>query len=144
MSSVFKKIVNGWKRLTKHLKVVNPVLPTTPEHQYDLSLVETIEEVLKLPNFTAILKDPVSKIYVISTYSTSYNDLGTMLTDRRYNRKIIAINLHSYFGGEEELVHSGLTRIKEWMKTSKLTPEAVHDLYELTSTIKHLTELRGG
>ena len=70
--------------------------------------------------------------------------IGTMLIDKRYNRKIIAINLHSYFGGEEELVHSGLTRIKEWMKTSKLTPEAVHDLYELTSTIKHLTELKGG
>lgn len=143
MVNVFKKLVNGLRKIGSFFTVKNPTLPVMDDYAYDQELVGMLEEVLKFPELDKLLKDPVNKIYVISTYSVSYNDLGTMLTDRRYNRKIIAVNLHSYFNGEEGLVVTGLPRIVSFIKTNKCTPEAIHDLYELSSTIKHLIELKG-
>ena len=143
MGTVFKIILNWIRDVVSKFKVVNPVLGSVTEETHDANLVELLEDVLKYPKLTQLLRDPVSKIYVITTYSTSYNDLGTMLIDKRYNRKLMAINLHSYFNGEEDLVPSGLARIVTWMKGNKLTAEASHDLYEIASTIKHLLALKG-
>lgn len=143
MGTVFKIILNWMRDIVSKFKVVNPVLGSVAEETHDANLVELLEDVLKYPKLTQLLRDPVSKIYVITTYSTSYNDLGTMLIDKRYNRKLMAINLHSYFNGEEDLVPSGLARIVTWMKGNRLTTEASHDLYEIASTIKHLLALKG-
>ena len=143
MGTVFKIILNWIRDVVSKFKIVNPVLGNVAEETHDTYLVELLEDILKYPKLTPLLRDPVSKIYVITTYSTSYNDLGTMLIDKRYNRKLMAINLHSYFNGEEDLVPSGLARIVTWMKGNKLTVEASHDLYEIASTIKHLLALKG-
>lgn len=143
MVLVFKKLITKLKGVGRYFTVTNPTLPILNEYLYDQELVSQLEEVVKYPDLERLLKDPVSKIYIMSTYSTSYNDLGTMLIDKRYNRKIIAVNLHSYFKGEEHLVTTGLTRIISFIKDNKCTLESIHDLYELSSTIKHLIELKG-
>jgi len=143
MVTVFKNLVKWLKKCSEIFTIKNPTLPDMNEHLYDQELVSRLEEVIKYPGLEKLLKDPVNKIYVISTYSVTYNDLGSMLVDRRYNRKIIAVNLHSYFNGEESLIVTGLSRIVSFIKTNKCTPEAIHDLYELSSTIKHLIELKG-
>lgn len=142
MTSLFKKLNTFFKSVGDFFKIKNPKLQPTLDYTYDMELVAALEEVVQYPDLDKLLKNPVSKIYIINTYSTTYNDLGSMLVDKRYNRKIIAVNLHSYFNGEEGLVGLGLKRVISFLKGNKCTAEAIHDLYEISRTIKHLIELR--
>ncbi len=143
MRTVFKNILLRIMKLKGFFVIKNPELPTQNEYQPDTELVAALEAVSRNEGLDKLLKDPVSKIYVITTYSLTYNELGSMLIDRRYNRKLVAVNLHSYFNGDEPAIATSLVRIAGWLKTNKCTPEATHDLYEITRTVKHLLELKG-
>lgn len=143
MVTIFKKVREILTRLKSIFEIKNPDLNSAVYTDLEENLISDLTEVGRYKNLEELLKDPVSKIYILNVYSNNFNDLGGMVVDKRYPRKLIAINLHSFCNGEESRISIGLVNIVKFLKKNKPTPESVHDLRELISVIRNLIELRG-
>jgi len=131
------------KKLLSLFTIKNPTLPQFPVFEYDQDLVNNLEALNRDKTIDKLLTDPVCKIFIINTYSNDFTELGGMLIEPRYKRRLLAINLHTYFKGNESRVSAAFGKIAELIKTTKCSTEGLHDINELIVTINHLKEIKG-
>lgn len=144
MISVIKKLNSFFTGFFKLFKIDTPKLNSVPEYEYDYELVESLESLARDKNLEKLIKDPVNKICVINTFSLSFADLGSILLDKRYSRKIVAVNIHSYFKDSEHLVSNGFERIAKFIKQQNCTQESIHDIKEIVFTLQQLKSFSKG
>lgn len=124
-------------------KLFNPIpkLQPTTTSTLNQDLIVQLTRLSNYPNLNQLFLSPINKIYVINTYTNSFNDLLSNLYSISLNRTIIAINLHSYFSNINSDISSQLTKLISHLSKTKLSSYIEHDLYQLCSTFDDLIEL---
>lgn len=124
-------------------KLFNPIpkLQPTPSVTLNQDLIAQLTKLTQYPNLNQLFLSPINKIYVINTYTNSFNDLLSNLYSTTLNRSIIAINLHSYFSNMNSDISSQLTKLISHITKTKLSSYIEHDLYQLCSTFDDLIEM---
>lgn len=131
------------KKLSNFFRIKNPSLEPTDMYHYDSELVAKLESIGYGGDIQSLLKDPVVRIFVINVYSIDFGELGSLLINKRYERKIRAVSLSVYFKGNEGRVTSAFLKIAQLVKEQKCTTEGLHDINELIDTINQLKTLKG-
>jgi len=124
-------------------KLFNPIpkLQPTTTSTLNQDLIVQLTRLSNYPNLNQLFLSPINKIYVINTYTTSFNDLLSNLYSTSLNRTIIAINLHSYFSNINSDISSQLTKLISHLSKTKLSSYIEHDLFQLCSTFDDLIEM---
>lgn len=124
-------------------KLFNPIpkLQPTTTSTLNQELITQLTKLTNYSNLNQLFLSPINKIYVINTYTTSFNDLLSNLYSTTLNRTIIAINLHSYFSNINSDISSQLTKLISHLSKTKLSSYIEHDLYQLCSTFDDLIEM---
>lgn len=124
-------------------KLFNPIpkLQPTTTSTLNQELITQLTKLTNYSNLNQLFLSPINKIYVINTYTTSFNDLLSNLYSISLNRTIIAINLHSYFSNINSDISSQLTKLISHLSKTKLSSYIEHDLFQLCSTFDDLIEM---
>ncbi len=136
-------MVNFIKKLANVFRVKNPTVHSVNDYSYDEELVEKLESLGRCDYLEKLIKDPVCRIYVINTYSIDITELGSLLISARYNRTLRAVNMFTYFKGNENRATTIFTKIAQLVRNQRCTSEGIRDLNELIDTIHHLKTLKG-
>lgn len=134
MSNFFKKLLD-WRNIS----FLKPRIPkeVTQEEELMSKLLEMVHD----ENLNALFYNPVSKLYVINTYTADFNDLTSSLYNNNFRKQIIAINLHSYFHNSQVDIKTDLEKIAKCLRTHKPNLLIQHDLDELVNTYEYLRKL---
>lgn len=129
-------------------KLVTPVPKISPEPQVitpplNATLVQRIQRLLVDENVNALFYDSVAKLYVMTTYTSTFSDLLEILTAPAYsNRTVSANNIFSYFNGGKVDIQYQLTRIADYIESNKVNSYVQHDLNEICETYDYLLGLK--
>lgn len=113
--------------------------PIVETFNYDL--IDRMATIIYSEDFDSIYFKSVSKICLMSMYSTSLPDLLDNFTNRNFNRSISAVSLHDYFKDSHRDLQRQFLRIMKILPTVKLHPLVEHDLIEFFDTYTYLKEL---
>ena len=127
------------KLFTKKVSSTTPKEVPVETHNYDL--INQITDIIHSDDFEHIYFKPVSKIYLITVYSTSLSDLLDNVTNKNFNRSISAVSLHSYLEDSHHDLQRQFFRILKILPGYKLSPLIEHDLIEFCDAYSYLKEL---
>lgn len=105
------------------------------------SLVDRLTPVVYHTNLNALFFSSVNKLYLLNTYSNSFYDLLDHLLTPEFNRKLNAINVHSYFEGSRVDLSTRLARLPQLLLANKIHPLIEADLHELCSAYEYFLSL---
>lgn len=129
-----------FRLLTKILKPKTKLtIDDTPILNEDLHTKLT--ELTTYPNLNSLFFSSTNKLYIINTYTNTFDDLLYNFFNSNLSRTIIAINIHSYFNNSRTDLQQQLTRLLTSLPATKLSVYIEHDLYELVNTFEYLTSL---
>ena len=135
MLRLFKKLRNVFKPVEKlslpENIVVNPYTRLIERLRFYASREE---------HLIRLLKDPVNKLYLLNTYSVSFDDLLRNIAYKDFNRKINAVNCYSYFKGSLDGLGLTFERIATMLEQGlKLSSMIEHDLLEILDGYDYLS-----
>lgn len=85
--------------------------------------------------------NPVSKLYIVNTYTVNFNDLLDNLYNNTFQRNLNAVNIHSYFLNSSVDIENNIEKILVHLPTLKINKLIEHDLYEIYNTFIDLKNL---
>ena len=129
LKKLFKSKVDKIQIVDKTLNILNK------------DLVLRLNKLISYDNLNYLFLSPISKIYIINTYTNNFNDLISNVYNQAMNRSIIAINLYSYFNDRDMDIRYHLGKITEHLPTVKLSLYIEHDLFQLCNTFDELVEM---
>lgn len=109
----------------------------TPEEQ----LMSKLLEMVHYEKLNDLFYNPASKLFIITTYTSDFNDLADNLYNSSFRRQIIAVNLHAYFLSSKVDIQADLEKIANCLRTHKPNMSIQHDLYQLVETFEYLKSL---
>lgn len=124
-------------------KLKNKLLVTDKiklEPKHNTELIELLKELMYFEELEAELRDPVNKMYLLNTYSSSFQELTDNLINRKFERQLIAIDMYSYMKGSLRNLHNNLERLLKLLETTKISSTVEHDLYEFINMCKMFKE----
>lgn len=122
--------------IKKSLRLFRPVVQIRPETKED-SKENALSKRLKVlanneERLIILFNDPVHKLYLLNTYSSSLDDLLRNIANKDFNRKINAVNCHSYFKNSIDKLTLSFTRIADMLDNGHRLPSMIeHDIYEI-------------
>lgn len=126
MPNIVKKLLG----LFKPVAIVQAPVSVTVEAS---SLVVRLKELASQEDhLVRLFQDPVNKLYIFNTYSTSFEDLLRNIVNKDLERKITAISCHGYFKGNMGKLGISFNRLTSMLENGlKLNNMIEHDLYEI-------------
>ena len=100
------------------------------KEEHNVLLCRELRKLLYNTRLEHSLKDPVNKMYLMSMYSSSMNDLLNNLLTRRSISYIIAIDIGSFMKGTDSDIAIILGRIIPLLEKNKVSSIVTHDLFE--------------
>lgn len=92
-------------------------------------------------NLNTLFYSPESKLYILNTYTSSFNELTSLITSNTTTRQLSSINIHAYFNSSTVDIRSQLTRLITYLSSNKISSMIEHDLFELCNAYYDLTHL---
>lgn len=124
-------------------KILKPKPKLIPEETitYNEDLYNKLSELATYSNLNALFFSSTNKLYIINTYTNSFDDLLYNFFNTNLSRTLLASNIHSYFSNSKTDLQQQLTRLLTSLSTTKLSTYIEHDLYELFHTFEYLKSL---
>lgn len=93
-------------------------------------LARRLNELLYAGDLVGLFTDPVNKMYLMSTYTNSLDDLLSNLLTKGTVRNIIAVDMNTFMKGNVHNVYIIIKRIVPLIEKNKISSPIEHDLYE--------------
>lgn len=121
-------------------KLLKKIIVKNNTETKDNSTILKISNLAYQKDLQQLFYSPVNKLYVLNTYTDSFNDLLTNLANKSFHRPLIAVNIHSYFNNSTDDIQYNLNRIAKYMQTNTINILLENDLLEIVSAFEYLTE----
>lgn len=121
------------KKVTRLFKPVDQIKPESKEVPKTNALSIRLRELANNEErVIELFQDPVHKLYLLNTYTSSLDDLLRNIANKNLTRKINAVNCHSYFKQKLDNLSIPFTRIADMLDDGNKLPSMIeHDLYEI-------------
>lgn len=128
------------KQLLKKIRqVFKPVSKIETEVTPQSQLQETLKNTLELKGWLdECVQDPVNRLYILSTYTTSFGDLQDNVLNKQLTRRLVAVNLYAYFKKNKNIELTLERMIQLLEQGNKFPPAIEHDLYEICDSFEFL------
>lgn len=105
------------------------------------TVIKALLPLVEDKTITALFNLPASKIYILTTYTTSFNDLADNLLNLNFFKPLVATNVHSYFSNGTIDIGLCLEKYLELLYTNKIPSRVEHDLLEIAAAYTYLKTL---
>ena len=105
------------------------------------AVTKALLPLVKDPGITGLFNMPASKIYMLTTYTTSFSDLADNLLNLNFFNPIVATNVYAYFNQGTIDIRLHLEKYVELLHTNKISARVEHDLLEVVAAYTYLKDL---
>jgi hypothetical protein len=126
--------------LTLLKKLFTP-LPTLQSSTLNSQLVEQLSILIDNCELNTILYSPENKLYLLNTYTISFNELTSTITSTVSSRQLSSINIHAYFNNSSIDIRMQLSKLITYINLNKINAHTEHDLFEICTAYQDLVTI---
>jgi hypothetical protein len=127
----------------KHIKKLFHNSEKIVDGMTDMDLVASLKSLLDIEDLEVIISNPEAKLYLLSVYHPSFNELLSNILTKPTNSFLISVNVYSYFRDINNLKNS-IERLIPIVESNEISFKIQEELTEIVNSFLYLKELLDG